>query len=120
MTPKQVVQRWVDAFNRADARALAELYDEDAVNHQVALEPVRGRRAIREMFEREFAQAEMVCMAENLYEDGDVAILEWRDPLGLRGCGFFHVRDGRIVSQRGYWDRLTFLKLHDLPLDPGT
>jgi hypothetical protein len=23
---------------------------------------------------------------------------------------------GKIVFQRGYWDRLTFLKLHGLPL----
>lgn len=118
MRPKQVVQNWVDAFNRSDAGALAELYDEDAVNHQVALEPVRGRRAIREMFEREFAETKMVCLVENLYEDRDVAILEWRDPLGLRGCGFFHVRDGKIAFQRGYWDRLSFLRLHDLPLEP--
>jgi limonene-1,2-epoxide hydrolase len=46
-----------------------------------------------------------------------MAILEWRDPLGLRGCGFFAVRDGRIVFQRGYWDKLSFLKLHGLPIE---
>ena len=38
------------------------------------------------------------------------------DPLGLRGCGFFRIRDGRIVFQRGYWDKLTFLRQHGLPL----
>jgi hypothetical protein len=54
---------------------------------------------------------------ENIFEDGDVAILEWRDPLGLRGCGFFHVRDGKIVFQRGYWDKLSFLRLHGLPVE---
>lgn len=117
MTPKEVVRRWVEAFNRGDADGLAALYDEAAVNHQVALEPVRGRDAIREMFAREFARADMTCIVENLFQDGDVAILEWRDPQGLRGCGFFRVEDGRIVFQRGYWDRLSFLKLHGLPLD---
>jgi limonene-1,2-epoxide hydrolase len=50
-----------------------------------------------------------------LFEDGEWAILEWRDPLGLRGCGFFHVRDGRIAFQRGYWDELSFLRLHGRP-----
>jgi hypothetical protein len=44
-------------------------------------------------------------------------IVEWRDPLCLRGCGFFHCRDGKIAVQRGYWDRLSFLKLHNLPLE---
>jgi hypothetical protein len=26
------------------------------------------------------------------------------------------VRDGMIVFQRGYWDRLGFLRMHGLPL----
>ena len=68
------------------------------------------------MFTREFAAADMVCIVENIFEDGDVAILEWRDPKGLRGCGFFHVREGKIQFQRGYWDKLSFLRLHNLPL----
>ena len=68
------------------------------------------------MFAREFAAAEMHCIPENIFEDGDCAILEWRDPLGLRGCGFFQVRDAIIVFQRGYWDKLSFLRLHKLPL----
>jgi hypothetical protein len=42
---------------------------------------------------------------------------EWRDPLGLRGCGFFTVHDGRIAFQRGYWDKLSFLKMHGLPVE---
>lgn len=116
MRPKDLVRLCVDTFNRADAGALAALYHDDAVNHQVALDPVEGRAAIRAMFEREFAAAEMVCIVENIFEDGEVAILEWRDPLGLRGCGFFHVRDGRIAFQRGYWDKLSFLRLHGLPV----
>ncbi len=115
MRPKQVVERWVEAFNRADADALAAFYEEGAVNHQVAEEPVEGRAAIRAMFADGFARAAMVCMVENLFEDGEWAILEWRDPLGLRGCGFFRVREGRIAFQRGYWDKLSFLKLHGLP-----
>ena len=116
MQPKDLVKQWVDAFNRADAATLASYYDAAAVNHQVAEEPVIGREAIGEMFAREFARADMVCIIENIFEDGEWAILEWRDPQGLRGCGFFHVRDGRIVFQRGYWDKLTFLRAHGLPL----
>jgi limonene-1,2-epoxide hydrolase len=112
MRPSELVREWIARFNAADAEALAALYAEGAVNHQVALEPVEGREAIRAMFAREFAQAKMVCILENLFEDGEWAILEWRDPLGLRGCGFFHVRGDKIVLQRGYWDRLSFMRLH--------
>jgi ketosteroid isomerase-like protein len=117
MTPRAVVETWVERFNARDVAGLAELYHEDAVNHQVTQEPVEGREAIRAMFEREFAAAEMVCIPEAIHEAGDVAALEWRDPLGLRGCGFFTVRDGRIAFQRGYWDKLSFLRLHGLPIE---
>jgi ketosteroid isomerase-like protein len=107
-TPKEIVRAWVDAFNRGDADALADLYADNATNHQVVQDPVEGRSAIRSMFERQFANADMKCIVENLFEDGHWAILEWRDPAGRRGCGFFNVVDGLIRFQRGYWDRVSF------------
>lgn len=115
MEPRDLVLAWVEAFNRADVDALLDFYAEDAVNHQVANSPFEGRTAIREMFVREFATAEMVCIVENIFQDGEWAILEWSDPLGVRGCGFFHVVDGKIAFQRGYWDKLSFLKAQGLP-----
>ena len=116
MEPIEIVQTWVEAFNRSDVEALSALYSDDAVNHQSPETPVVGRDRIRRMFESEFERAEMTCIVENIFADGEWAILEWRDPLGLRGCGFFRVRDGKIVTQRGYWDKLSFLRLHGLPL----
>lgn len=120
MKPREVVERWVEAFNRADADALAAMYAGDAVNHQTPEAPVEGRAAIREMLAAGFELAEMTCLVENLFEEGDWAILEWRDPLGLRGCGFFRVVDGLIRFQRGYWDKLTFLRQHGLPMPDET
>ena len=115
MRPREVLQRFVDAFNQSDAETLSSLYAEDAVNHQVASVPVQGRDEIKKMLEREFAQAEMVCIVENMFEDGQWAIMEWRDPLGLRGCGFFHIVNDKIIFRRGYWDKLSFLRQHGLP-----
>lgn len=116
MSPKIVVQNWIELFNKADVDGLASLYHEDAVNHQVANQPVVGRNAIRQMFSAEFVTADMVCIPENIFEDGEWAILEWKDALGLRGCGFFQIQEGKILFQRGYWDKLSFLKLHGLPI----
>ena len=115
-SPKGLVVHWVELFNKGDISGLMALYHDDAVNHQIANEPVVGRENIRNMFEREFAAAKMVCIVENIFEDGEWAILEWRDPLGLRGCGFFHITDGKIKFQRGYWDKLTFLRQQGLPI----
>lgn len=114
MSPKAVVEEWVRRFNAADVGGLAQLYAAEAVNHQVVMEPLRGREAIRRMFEIEFGRAVMVCVVENIFADGEWAILEWRDPKGLRGCGFFHVRGGEIVFQRGYFDQLSFFRQQGL------
>ena len=116
MAPRELVAAWVEAFNRGDSQALANFYAEKAINHQVAESPIEGRSAIHDMFVAGFKAAEMVCIVENIFEDGEWAILEWRDPLGLRGCGFFHIVAGQIVFQRGYWDKLTFLRQHNLPI----
>lgn len=117
MTPKEVLEKWIDCFNASDVEGIAALYADDAVNHQVANAPVAGKEAIRRMFAGEFATAKMVCIVENIFEDGEWAILEWKDPLGLHGCGFFHIKNNLIVYQRGYWDKLSFLKQHNLPIE---
>jgi hypothetical protein len=93
------------------------LYHDDAINHQVANEPVIGKENIRKMFCDDFLQAKMVCIIENIFEDGEWVILEWKDPLEFRGCGFFQIIDGKIKLQRGYCDKLTFLKNHNLSIE---
>ena len=114
MTPSEVVREWVRRFNAADVGGLAALYAVDAINHQVVTDPLHGRDAIASLFRTEFARATVACEMERILEDGEWAVLAWRDPLGLRGCGFFQVRDDRIVFQRGYFDQLSFFRQQGL------
>lgn len=117
MTPAQLVQQWVEAFNKADADALEAMYATDAVNHQMPNHAVHGKEAIGQMFRNEFAMAsEMHCIPVQIIEQGNWAVLEWRDPKGFGGCGFFEIKNNLIHTQRGYWDKLTFYKLHNIPL----
>ena len=117
MTPKQIVELWIEKFNNADIEGLIKLYAVDAINHQVVTKPLKGREEIKKLFEIDFARAKMVCIPEMIHEAGEWAILEWRDPNGLRGCGFFQIKNNKIGFQRGYWDKLSFLKLHKLPIE---
>lgn len=119
MKPKEVLCQWIDAFNNADLETIANLYDENAVNHQVVNEPVIGKEEIKKMFQEEFSTAKMICIVENIFEDGQWAILEWRDPLGLKGCGFFQIVNNKILFQRGYWDKLSFLKQNNISNEQG-
>ena len=40
LSPKEVVKKWVDAFNAGDVDMIVSLYDNNATNHQVINEPV--------------------------------------------------------------------------------
>ena len=110
MSPKQLLQTWVTRFNHYDYEALGELYADNCVNHQTPVGIFEGKAKIVQMFKEDFGKFEMVCIIENIFEDGNVGILEWKDPKGLRGCGFFWVENDKIVYQRGYWDKQSFLE----------
>ncbi len=117
MTPKELIKKWIQKFNEADIDGLVEFYSIDAINDQVVFsKPLKGREEIRKMFEIEFARAKMICIEEQIYECGDTAILQWKDPMGLRGCGFFKIREDKIVRQKGYFDQLSFFKAQGLPI----
>jgi len=116
MAPKELIKKWVELFNQGNIEGLSNLYSADAINHQVVTNPLRGRGEIRRLFEVEFGRARMTCIVENLFQDGEWAMLEWRDPNGLRGCGFFQVRDDQIVFQRGYFDQLSFFRGQGIPI----
>lgn len=114
MTPKETVLKYVDAFNEVDIAGLTALYAEDAVNHQVVADPIVGRDAIGEMLQYELIKTPMVCIVENIFENGEWVVLEWKEPLGFRGCEVFQIVDGKIKLQRGYYDTNSFNKEHGL------
>ncbi len=127
-TPKQVLQAWVLFMNSHDAKSLSDLYHEDAVNLQVAIgKPLIGKEQIYKDFEDFFKNIpDTYTKVENLFEDGEWAILEWSgggkfQPTGkefkLQGCGFFHVAKGKIKFQRGYWDKHTWFSQVGLPIE---
>ncbi len=54
MTPRQILEKWIDAFNKADTNVISILYADNAVNHQVANEPIIGQTAIRQCSQMNF------------------------------------------------------------------
>jgi hypothetical protein len=60
------------------------------------------RRGLR----RSHSDVTMPRMCRLAKRGGRPGHFEWRDPLGVRGCGFFWVKDDRIMFQRVYWDKL--------------
>jgi hypothetical protein len=117
MTPKELVREWIKRFNSGEIDSLLELYAVDAINEQAVFsKPLEGRKEIRLNLELDFSRAKMECIEERIYECGDTAILQWRDPAGLKGCGFFKFQNELIVHQKGYFDQLSFLRAQGLPI----
>lgn len=135
-SPRKVLLAWENAYNKRDAFALIELYADDAENLQVAFgdTPLRGKEALLESFISFFrAFPDNYTNIENLFVDGEWAIVEWNgggtftgelgeaQPTGksfkLRGCGFFHIVEDKIRFQRGYFDRHTWFSQIGLPME---
>ncbi|MBD2039480.1 ester cyclase [Microcoleus sp. FACHB-672] len=133
-SPKEVLHDWVAAYNARDPYKLIDLYHDDAINHQVAFgDPLQGREALLESFIAFFnAFPDNYTHPENIFEDGEWAIIEWSGggtflgelggnaPTGkrftLRGCGFFQILEGKICFQRGYIDKYTWFTQIGLPV----
>jgi len=126
MNTKELLQNWIDAFQRRDLDAVVACYAETGINFQVAAgEPSVGKERIRND-SAEFFKAfpDAWSRVENLMSDGDWAAWEWigggtfsgefygAKPTGksfeIRGCGFFQFKDDKIIFQRGYWDKLSW------------
>lgn len=135
MDPKSLLKNWIEAFQAIDLASVVECYAENAINFQVAAgEPAVGREQIAKdtaQFFRGFPDA--WSRVDNLMADGDWAAWEWLGggtflgefygnqptgkPFEIRGCGFFNFRDGKIVFQRGYWDKLSWFSQIGLPIE---
>jgi steroid delta-isomerase-like uncharacterized protein len=133
---KDFLRRWIDAFVKEDLEAVMDCYAEDAVNWQVAAgEPAIGKQQIRrDMIEFFKGFPDSYSIVENVIGDADWAAWEWNgggtfggefygnEPTHksyeLRGCGFFRFNaDGKIILQRGYWDKLTWFSQIGLKIE---
>ena len=103
LSPREVIKEVVKAFNEKDIDRVMGFFREDAICHQVTEEPLYGRDAIRKMVADAMGRLKMEWIIENIFEDGEWAILEGRDLLGFRGCTVFRVVDSKILLHRGYW-----------------
>lgn len=115
MKAKAIITQWITTYNSGNADALAAFYHEEAINDRVAGPSVRGRAAIKALYEEEFATARMHCEVAHLHEDLPWVILEWKDAFGVRGCVFFQITENKIAHQRSYWDSLSYAKSYNLP-----
>lgn len=113
-----LVRRFCAAFSSRDPGRILEFFTDDAVYHNMPLQPVQGKAAIRpilEMFLKPAQRVEFVVL--NIAADGNVVLTERLDKfiMGAREvelpvAGVFEVRGGKIAAWRDYFDMATWSK----------
>ena len=116
-TPIEIVNQFCDAFARRDADELSAYFTEDAVYHNIPLDPVVGRAAIRDTIAGFTGMAEKIWFDTlRIVADGSIVMTERVDhfvmgdrDIGLPVMGAFEVNaDGKITAWRDYYDMNQF------------
>ena len=112
----EIIEAFVDAFNRKDVDRIMTFFTEDAVYHNMPMEPVKGTAAVRKAIEAYVPTAssidwEMVHAAQV----GDTVLTERVDRFVIGGknivlpvMGAFDLRQGKIAAWRDYFDMATW------------
>jgi limonene-1,2-epoxide hydrolase len=116
-SPVEVVRRFCDAWATGDLDAIVGAFTDDAVYHNMPLDPVVGPEAIRTFIEGFIGGVDKVTFeVRNIAADGDVVLTERVDVFEAPGrrielpvMGTFELRDGRIAAWRDYFDLQTFM-----------
>lgn len=112
LSSRGIAQEWIRIFNDKDIDALAELYDKNAVYTKIPGTQMVGKEQIVDYLGKVFLLDGFFIIVKNVLEDGQWTVIEWVDKLGLCGCEFFQVLNGKIIVQKGYWDRENFRKMN--------
>ena len=131
MTPRQVADAYLAAWNAHDADAAAAFMADDVTYLDVtAGEPQKGRDAARDKVIKLFVMAapDLIWkMRGEPIENADGIAFEWTfggtntgawgpdtpatgKPFSFDGVTFMRVKDGKIVTQSDYYDGLGFQK----------
>ena len=118
MDSDRIVRDFSAAWGRADLDAIMDAFAEDAVYHNMPMEPLKGKAAIRAGIEGFLKQSPQGIEFEILNQvvAGNVVMNERIDTFEDEGkktsapvCGVFELgADGKIVAWRDYFDMGAF------------
>ncbi len=115
-TPVEIVTQFCDQVAGGDAEKAAEFFSDDAIYHNMPLDPVNGRAAIRDTIGMFLGMADKVWFDTlHIVADGPIVMTERIDhfaqgdrDIALPVMGTFEVHDGKITAWRDYFDMAQF------------
>jgi limonene-1,2-epoxide hydrolase len=118
-TADELVTEFCKLWSSPNPEELAGYFTEDAIYHNIPMDPVQGRAAIQEFiagFTAAFAGIDF--RVHRQVSDGSVVMNERTDvmlrkdggEIPLPVMGVFEVRDGKIAAWRDYFDMAAITK----------
>ncbi|MDZ4826295.1 MAG: SgcJ/EcaC family oxidoreductase [Actinomycetota bacterium] len=112
MTAIDIVRDFCTAWEKGDYEALLDFFTDDAIYHNIPVDPVQGKDAIRALITMFTASAERIeFRVKHIVADGDTVLTERLDvfvlpntTIELPVMGTFELRDGKIAAWRDYFD----------------
>jgi len=116
-SPIEIVRRFCAVWSNVDPDEIAEFFTDDAVYHNIPMDPLTGPDAIKSFIAGFAGGAETIDFrVHNIVADGSVVLTERVDvfvmPNGkveLPVMGTFELRDGKIAAWRDYFDMKQFM-----------
>jgi limonene-1,2-epoxide hydrolase len=105
-------------WEKGDIDALLDYFTDDAVYHNIPVDPVVGKDAIRATIQMFTTGVERIeFRVRNIAADGDTVLTERVDVFVLPAAtielpvmGTFELRDGKIAAWRDYFDLAQYMK----------
>jgi limonene-1,2-epoxide hydrolase len=116
-SPIELVRRFCDAWSAGDLDAIVDYFTDDAVYHNIPIDPVTGKDAIKSTIAGFTAGVDKIeFRVHNIAADGNTVMTERTDvfvtpakSIELPVMGTFDVVDGKIAAWRDYFDMNQFM-----------
>ncbi len=114
---ERLIRDFCEAWSRKDIDELLEYFAEDAVYHNIPVDPAQGHDAIRGVMNMFVPMAkEITFEIKHLSMDGNTVLTERVDTFVMDGgtislpvMGAFEVEKGKIKAWRDYFDMQQFM-----------
>ena len=107
----ELIRRFCAAWTEPNVPEIIDFFTEDAVYHNMPVQPVQGKDAIKGVIEQVLASFEKADWQINqIAASGDVVLTERIDrfigekTIELPVMGTFEISDGKIAAWRDYFD----------------
>jgi limonene-1,2-epoxide hydrolase len=120
---EKIVREFLAAWPRKKLDELMSYFTDDAVYHNIPVDPVKGKAEIRKVFEGFLGAFGIELIVVNAAASGNLVFTERIDRFDMNGKqfdlpvnGVFELRGGKIAAFRDYFDLASFERPSGLKL----